>query len=186
LEIFGKHNLQNLEGAKSICLHIGVSEEEFYEAIPSFKGANKRLEKIKENNSTVIFKDFAHSPSKVEATTNAVKEQYSNRKVLACLELHTYSSLNENFLSEYQNALDKADEAVVFYSPHAVEIKRLKEVTKEQIAKAFQRDDLIIYTDPKEFKDFLFSHNLENTAVLLMSSGNYGGLDFDEVKSLVK
>ncbi len=185
LEIFGKHNLQNLEGAKSVCLHIGVGEDEFYEAISGFSGANKRLEKIVENNSTVVFKDFAHSPSKVKATTDAVKEQYGERKILACLELHTYSSLNENFLSEYQNALDGADEAVVFYSPHAVEIKRLKEVTKDQIANAFQRDDLIIYTDPKEFKDFLFSQNLENTALLLMSSGNYGGLDFDEVKSLV-
>jgi UDP-N-acetylmuramate: L-alanyl-gamma-D-glutamyl-meso-diaminopimelate ligase len=185
LEIFGQHNLQNMEGAKHICLHIGVGEDDFYQAISSFKGANMRLEKIIENRNTVIFKDFAHSPSKVEATTNAVKEQYGDRKVLACLELHTYSSLNETFLTEYQNALDAADEAVVFYSPHAVKIKRLEEVTKEQIAEAFQRDDLIIYTDPKEFKDFLFSQNLDNTALLLMSSGNYGGLDFDEVKELV-
>jgi len=186
LEIFGQHNLQNLEGAKNICLHIGVGEDDFYEAISSFKGANKRLEKLIENNNTVIFKDFAHSPSKVKATSDAVKEQYGDRRVLTCLELHTYSSLNANFLREYQNALDAADEAVVFYSPHAVKIKRLEEVTKEQIAKAFQRDDLIIYTDPKEFKDFLFSQNLDNTALLLMSSGDYGGLDFEEVKSLVK
>jgi UDP-N-acetylmuramate: L-alanyl-gamma-D-glutamyl-meso-diaminopimelate ligase len=186
LEIFGQHNLQNLEGAKNICLHIGVGEDDFYEAISSFKGANKRLEKLFENDSTVIFKDFAHSPSKVKATSDAVKEQYGSRRVLTCLELHTYSSLNANFLKEYQNALDAADEAVVFYSPHAVKIKRLEEVTKEQIAKAFQRDDLIIYTDPKEFKDFLFSQNLDNTALLLMSSGDYGGLDFEEVKSLVK
>jgi UDP-N-acetylmuramate: L-alanyl-gamma-D-glutamyl-meso-diaminopimelate ligase len=186
LEVFGKHNLQNLEGARSICLHMGVGEDEFYEAISSFSGASKRLEKLVENKSTVIFKDFAHSPSKVEATTNAVKEQYGNRKVLACLELHTYSSLNENFLKEYRKALDSADEAVVFYSPHAVEIKRLKEVTKEQIAEAFQRDDLKIFTDPAAFKAYLFSQNLENTALLLMSSGDYGGLDFEEVKELVK
>lgn len=185
LEVFGKHNLQNLEGAKSICLHIGVGEDEFYEAISSFKGASKRLEKLIENKSTVIFKDFAHSPSKVEATTNAVKEQYGERKVLACLELHTYSSLNENFLKEYRRALDGADEAVVFYSPHAVKIKQLKEVTKEQIAEAFQRDDLKIFTDPTAFKSYLFAQNLENTALLLMSSGNYGGLDFEEVKGLI-
>lgn len=185
LEVFGKHNLQNLEGARSICLHMGVGEDEFYEAISSFSGASKRLEKLVENKSTVIFKDFAHSPSKVEATTNAVKEQYGNRKVLACLELHTYSSLNENFLKEYRKALDSADEAVVFYSPHAVEIKRLKEVTKEQIEEAFERDDLKIFTDPAAFKSFLFSQNLENTALLLMSSGDYGGLDFDEVKGLL-
>lgn len=185
LEVFGEHNLQNLEGARSICFHLGVGEEDFYEAIADFKGASKRLEKIVENESTVIYKDFAHSPSKVEATTKAVKEQYPDRKLLACLELHTYSSLNENFLKEYLGALDQADEAVVFYSPHAVKIKRLKEVSAGQIAKAFQRHDLIIYTDPKEFKDFLFQKDLKNTAVLLMSSGNYGGLDFEELKSLL-
>lgn len=185
LEIFGKHNLQNLAGAKWVCQHIGIGEDDFYEAIGSFKGASKRLEKIAENDSTVIFKDFAHSPSKVEATTKAVKEQYSNRKVLVCLELHTYSSLNAEFLKEYKGALDAADEAVVFYSPHAVEIKKLERVSKEQIANAFQREDLIIYTDPKEFRNFLFSQNLENTALLLMSSGTYGGLDFDEVKKLI-
>ncbi len=185
LEIFGEHNLQNLAGAKWICQHMGIDEDEFYEAIASFKGASKRLEKIAENSSTVVFKDFAHSPSKVAATTAAVKNQYSNRTLLACLELHTYSSLNAEFLSEYKGALDKADKAVVFYSPHAVKIKQLEEVSTVQIAKAFERDDLIIYTNPKEFKEFLFSQNLENAALLLMSSGNYGGLDFDEVKGLV-
>ena len=185
LEVFGKHNLQNLEGARSICFHLGVSEEGFYEAIADFKGASKRLEKIIENESTVIYKDFAHSPSKVEAATRAVREQYGDRKLLACLELHTYSSLNEDFLKEYIGALDPADEAVVFYSPNAVKIKRLKEVSAKQIARAFQREDLIIYTDPKEFKDFLFHKDLKNTAVLLMSSGNYGGLDFEDVKTLI-
>jgi len=186
LEVFGKHNLQNLSGAKLICQSIGISEEEFYEAISTFKGASKRLEKLAEGKSSVIFKDFAHSPSKVKATTNAVKEQYTNKKVLACLELHTYSSLNAEFLNLYQNALDAADEAVVFYSPHAVEIKKLKPISKEQIAKAFQRDDLIIYTDPDEFKEFLFAQDLENTALLFMSSGDYGGLDLQEVKILIK
>ena len=185
LEIFGNHNLQNLAGAKWICQHMGIDEDDFYEAIVSFKGASKRLEKIAENNSTVVFKDFAHSPSKVEATTTAVKEQYSKRTVLACLELHTYSSLNAAFLSEYKGALNSADKAVVFYSPNAVKIKQLDEVTKEQIATSFEREDLIIYTNPQEFKEFLFSQNLENTALLLMSSGNYGGLDFDEVKELI-
>ena len=185
LEIFGNHNLQNLAGAKWICQHMGIDEEDFYEAIASFKGASKRLEKIAENDTTVIFKDFAHSPSKVEATTKAVKDQYENRTVLACLELHTYSSLNAEFLKEYKGALKYADKAVVFYSPHAVKIKQLDEVTSDQIAEAFEREDLIIYTNPSEFKDFLFSENLENSAVLLMSSGNYGGLDFNEVTRLV-
>ena len=185
LEIFGKHNLQNLAGAKWICQHMGIDEDDFYEAIASFKGASKRLEKIAENNSTVIFKDFAHSPSKVSATARAVKEQYSDRTVFAFLELHTYSSLNAEFLEQYKGALDYADKAVVFFSPHAVKIKKLDEVSEAQIANAFQRDDLIIYTNPQEFKDFLFSQNLDKSALILMSSGNYGGLDFDDVKRLV-
>ena len=185
LEIFGDHNLQNLAGAKWICQHMGVDEEDFYEAIASFKGASKRLEKIAENFQTVVFKDFAHSPSKVKATTEAVKKQYAQREVIACLELHTYSSLNAEFLSEYKGALDQADKAVVFYSPHAVKIKQLDEVTTAQIEMAFGREDLIIFTNPTEFKGFLFNQNLEQKALVLMSSGNYGGLDFEEVKDLV-
>lgn len=185
LEIFGDHNLQNLAGAKWICQHMGIDEEDFYEAIASFKGASKRLEKIAENKQTVIFKDFAHSPSKVQATTEAVKKQYAQKVLIACLELHTYSSLNAKFLGEYKGALDKADKAVVFYSPHAVKIKQLDAVTKEQIAHAFDRDDLIIYTDPEDFKAFIFSIDLNNKAIILMSSGNYGGLDFEEVKILI-
>ena len=185
LEIFGDHNLQNLAGAKWICQHMGIDEEDFYEAIASFKGASKRLEKIAENSQTVVFKDFAHSPSKVKATTEAVKKQYAQREVIACLELHTYSSLNAEFLSEYQGALDQADKAVVFYSPHAVKIKQLDEVTTAQIGAAFGREDLIIFTNPTEFKGFLFNQNLEQKALVLMSSGNYGGLDFEEVKGLV-
>jgi len=185
LEIFGEHNLQNLAGAKWICQHMGIDEDDFYEAIASFKGASKRLEKIVENKQTVIFKDFAHSPSKVKATTEAVKKQYNQREVIACLELHTYSSLNAEFLQEYKGALRKADTAIVFYSPHAVQIKQLEEVSKAQIANAFDRDDLIVYTNPQDFKAFLFSQELDNKALLLMSSGNYGGLDFEELKSLV-
>ncbi len=185
IQVFGKHNLNNLAGAKWICQHMGVVEEDFYEAIATFKGASKRLEKIAENGNNVAYKDFAHSPSKVAATTAAVKEQYTERTLLACLELHTYSSLTPEFLKEYKGALDKADVAAVFYSPHAIEIKKLAPVSKEQIAAAFQRDDLHIYTDPAEFKEFLFGQKMENTALLLMSSGNYGGLDFEEVKDLV-
>ncbi|WP_177732390.1 MULTISPECIES: UDP-N-acetylmuramate--L-alanine ligase [Flavobacterium] len=186
IEVFGAHNLNNLAGAKWICQNMGVDEADFYEAIASFKGASKRLEKIAESKSKVAYKDFAHSPSKVAATTKAVKEQYPNRKLIACLELHTYSSLNAEFLKEYQGALEYADEAVVFYSPDAVKIKQLEEVTYEQIAKAFEREDLIIYTNPEDFKKYLFHLDLENTALLLMSSGNYGGLNFDDVKELVK
>ena len=186
IEVFGAHNLNNLAGAKWICQNMGVDEADFYQAIASFKGASKRLEKIAESKTKVAYKDFAHSPSKVAATTKAVKEQYPDRTVVACLELHTYSSLNAEFLKEYQGTLDYADVAVVFYSPDAVKIKQLEEVTYEQIAKSFNREDLIIYTNPKDFKDYLFNLNLENSALLLMSSGNYGGLNFDEVKSLLQ
>jgi UDP-N-acetylmuramate: L-alanyl-gamma-D-glutamyl-meso-diaminopimelate ligase len=186
IEVFGAHNLNNLAGAKWICQNMGVDEADFYEAIASFKGASKRLEKIAEGKGKVAYKDFAHSPSKVSATTKAVKNQYPDRKLIACLELHTYSSLNAEFLKEYQNALDAADVAVVFYSPDAVKIKQLEEVTYDQIAQSFQREDLIIYTNPADFKEFLFSQNFDNSALLLMSSGNYGGLNFDEVKELMK
>lgn len=185
IEVFGAHNLNNLAGAKWICQCMGVDEAEFYEAIATFKGASKRLEKIAESSNKVAYKDFAHSPSKVSATTKAVKNQYPDRKLVACLELHTYSSLNAEFLKEYQGALDAADVAVVFYSPDAVKIKQLEEVTYDQIANSFERNDLIIYTNPTEFKDFLFSQNFDNSALLLMSSGNYGGLNFDEVKQLI-
>lgn len=185
IEVFGAHNLNNLAGAKWICQNMGVDEADFYEAIATFKGASKRLEKIAEGKGKVAYKDFAHSPSKVSATTKAVKSQYPDRKLVACLELHTYSSLNAEFLKEYQGALDAADVAVVFYSPDAVKIKQLEEVTYDQIAQSFQREDLIIYTNPKEFKDFLFSQNFDNSTLLLMSSGNYGGLDFEEVKELI-
>lgn len=185
IEVFGAHNLNNLAGAKWICQNMGVDEADFYEAIASFKGASKRLEKIAEGKGKVGYKDFAHSPSKVSATTQAVKAQYPDRKLVACLELHTYSSLNAEFLKEYEGALDAADVAVVFYSPDAVKIKQLEEVTYEQIAESFKRKDLIIYTNPTAFKDFLFNFDLNNTALLLMSSGNYGGLNFDEVKKLM-
>jgi len=186
IEVFGAHNLNNLAGAKWICQNMGVDEADFYEAIASFKGASKRLEKIAEGKGKVAYKDFAHSPSKVSATTKAVKSQYPNRKLIACLELHTYSSLNVEFLKEYQGALDAADIAVVFYSPDAVKIKQLEEVTYDQIAQSFQREDLIIYTNPADFKHFLFSQNFDNAALLLMSSGNYGGLNFDEVKEIIE
>ena len=184
IEVFGAHNLNNLAGAKWICQNMGVDESDFYEAISSFKGASKRLEKIAEAKGKVAYKDFAHSPSKVLATTTAVKNQYPARKLVACLELHTYSSLNAEFLKEYEGALDSADVAVVFYSPDAVKIKQLSDVSYNQIEKSFMRDDLINYTSPEEFKSFLFTYDLNNTTLLLMSSGNYGGLNFDELKQL--
>lgn len=186
VEVFGKHNLQNIAGAKWICQHMGVDEDDFYEAITSFTGASKRLEKIAKSEKALVFKDYAHSPSKVLATTKAVKAQFSFKIVLACLELHTYSSLNAEFLKEYKEALNAADEAVVFYSPKALEIKQLEAITEEQIFKAFGRKDLKVYTDPQAFQDFLKSKTYMDHVLLLMSSGNYGGLNFDEVKDWIQ
>ncbi|MDC1355342.1 Mur ligase family protein [Flavobacteriaceae bacterium] len=186
LEVFGAHNLNNLAGSKWICQQMGVDQDDFYEAISSFFGASKRLEKVVENTSCVVYKDFAHSPSKVKATTQAVKSQYPKRELVACLELHTYSSLNAEFLEHYKNTLDAADTAVVFYSPDAIEIKQLEAVSKTQIATAFDREDLIIFTDPTLFEAYLMALKYDHKTVLLMSSGSYGGLDFEMLKNKVK
>ena len=186
IEVFGKHNLNNLEGARWICQLMGVQQEDFYQAIATFKGASKRLEKIAQGPTSIAYKDFAHSPSKVLATTQALKNQYPERSLLACLELHTYSSLNPEFLSEYKGALDGADKAVVFYSPKAVKIKKLEAVSSAQILNAFQREDLLVFTDPTAFQDYLFAQDFKNTSLLLMSSGDYGGLDFEKVKEILK
>jgi len=185
ISVFGNHNLQNLAGAQHICAQMGINETDFYKAITSFKGADKRLQKIAENDTSVIFKDFAHAPSKVKATTQAVKSQFKDRQLLACLELHTYSSLNPKFLKEYQHALDAADEAVVFYAPEALAIKQLEPITAMQIKEAFNRKDLKVFTDPKAFSYYLFAQNIHKKALLLMSSGNYGGLDFQKLCSTI-
>jgi UDP-N-acetylmuramate: L-alanyl-gamma-D-glutamyl-meso-diaminopimelate ligase len=185
IAVFGEHNLNNLEGARWICQLMGIDADDFYEAIATFKGASKRLEKIAETSTAVAYKDYAHSPSKVAATTRAVKNQYPEMQLLACLELHTYSSLNPEFLEQYKGALDAAHSAVVFYSPHAVMIKGLEEIKREQIFEAFGRDDLTVFTNPADFKTFLYNRDFTNTALLLMSSGNYGGLDFNEVGALM-
>lgn len=186
IAVFGKHNLSNLAGAKWICQHMGVDEDDFYEAISSFTGASKRLEKIVESPLSVAYKDFAHSPSKVAATTTAVKEQYPNRKLVAFLELHTYSSFNPEFLKEYRGALDAADEAIVFYLPESVQIKKLEAVTADQIRTAFQRNDLQIFTEAEAFRNFVLDQDYKNTALLFMSSGNYGGLNLKDITELIE
>src|SRR5690606_21903093 len=168
VEIFGKHNLNNLEGARWICQLMGVDADDFYEAIATFKGASKRLEKIAETETAIAYKDYAHSPSKVKATTEAVKNQYPERKLIACLELHTYSSLNPELLTQDKGARDAADSGVVVYSPHAVMIKQLDEIKREQIDEAFDRDDLVIFTNPADFKTYLFSQEYKNSCLLLM------------------
>jgi UDP-N-acetylmuramate: L-alanyl-gamma-D-glutamyl-meso-diaminopimelate ligase len=176
LEVFGDHNLSNLEGARWICQQLGVDIFDFYEAIATFKGAAKRMERVKSGSYEWI-KDFAHAPSKVKATTAAVKKQYSNRNVVAILELHTYSSLNPDFIQRYQGTLSSADEAIVFYDPEALKIKGLPPMNKEKIQVAFGRDDLQVFTHPGELENRVKDYFEGNSLLLLMSSGNYGGIN---------
>ncbi len=184
LEVFGHHNLQNLEGARWICLEMGIQEHEFYEAIASFKGASKRLEKIANSQEAIVYKDFAHSPSKVAATVASVKEQYPDKKLVACLELHTFSSLNPDFLPLYKGALDKADEALVYYSPQTVAHKKLPAISKEDISRNFANNKLAISNDSAEVVAWLKQKG--NAIYLIMTSGNFNGLDLNQLgKELV-
>jgi UDP-N-acetylmuramate: L-alanyl-gamma-D-glutamyl-meso-diaminopimelate ligase len=178
LLVFGAHNLLNINGARLICQALGIEKEGFYEAISSFKGASKRLELVKKNKKTAIYKDFAHSPSKLKATTEAVKNQFPGRKLIACMELHTFSSLNEKFLSQYHGAMGKADEALVYFNPKTVEHKKLKPITKEQVKAAFGTSNVKVYTDSGNLLDYLLTRSWENKNLLLMTSGNFDGIDF--------
>lgn len=181
LLIFGEHNLQNLFGAMLICKQLNISEKQFYSAIRSFSGASKRLELVKKNENSVVYKDFAHSPSKLKATINALKNQFPNRKLVACMELHTYSSLNESFLKEYDGSMREADLAKVYYNPDVLENKRLPPITKEQVANGFNQQNIEVYTDSTEMVSDLKVTNWEGTNLLLMSSGNFHGVDFMEL-----
>lgn len=187
LQIFGAHNLQNLNAAFNICKELGINENDFYTHIQSFKGASKRLEKIAENTSSVVYKDFAHSPSKLKATTDAVKNQFTHRKLVACMELHTFSSLNPLFLKEYDGAMNAADEAIVFFSPKAVAHKKLPELKQEDVYKAFNRKDLKVFTDTNELQSYLKQKEWQNCNLLIMTSGNFEGMNIDQFgKELIK
>lgn len=177
LMIFGHHNMQNMEGARLICKAMGVEAEQFYQAISSFSGASKRLERIAYNQDCTVFKDFAHSPSKLQATIEAVKEQFPNRHLLACMELHTFSSLNLKFMDEYKGTMDLADTAVIFFSHHALQLKRLPVFSSEEVGKAFNRPDIVVFTDKNKMVDFIKEGTMKNTNLLMMSSGNFDGLD---------
>ncbi len=186
LQIFGNHNLMNLNGARLVCNKINISDTQFYEAIQSFKGAAKRLELVYKNDTFNFYKDFAHSPSKLKATTDAVKQQFTNRYIVACMELHTFSSLTEEFLNEYNGAMDLADEAVVYFNPHTIAHKKLKEITVEQVNKAFKREDLKVFTKSNDLTDYLKSFNWKNKVLLMMSSGNFDGIDFNGLAKELK
>ena len=186
LKIFGDYNLSNLSGAKLICQLMGVQEEEFNNSISSFKGADKRLESILVMKDRNVFKDFAHSPSKVIATVNALKNQYQNRKLIALLELHTFSSLNKEFIVEYKDSLKSADIAVLFYDPKAIKNKGLSEIDDKMIKKAFNDNKLIVFSNSGQLSDFLLSQSYVNANLLIMSSGNYASLDLDFITSQIK
>jgi UDP-N-acetylmuramate: L-alanyl-gamma-D-glutamyl-meso-diaminopimelate ligase len=180
LKIFGKHNLQNLEGARLVCNQLGILDEDFYEAMMSFSGASKRLEKIKRTDGVIIYRDFAHAPSKVKATTEAFAEQFPTTQKIGFLELHTYSSLSPEFLSQYKNTLEKLDEAVVFYDLEALKIKNMAPISPELIKENFGKENLTVFTNVEDLKRFWQSLNQSNVAFLMMSSGNFGGISFTD------
>ncbi|MDA3890047.1 MAG: Mur ligase family protein [Salinivirgaceae bacterium] len=181
LKIFGRHNLQNLSGAKQVCLKLGLTEEEFYSAIQSFNGAAKRLQLLGQNKNLTVFQDFAHSPSKLKATIDAVKEQYPEKEIIACMELHTYSSLNKNFLCEYKGTMSKADKAIVFYSNHAIELKKLEKIDPKLVSDAFEKEGVMVFLENEQLKKKLFFMEFKNSILLLLSSGNFNGLNLKEL-----
>jgi len=180
LMIFGQHNLMNLEGARLVCNQLNISNPDFYKAISTFKGASNRLELIAEKPGFNAYRDFAHAPSKLKATIQAVKEQYPNRRLVACFELHTFSSLNKDFLDQYADSMEKADEAIVYFSPHALELKKLPMLSPEDIKHSFCKEGLLVFSDTKQFQQHLSGEKWDNSNLLLMSSGNYDGLQVKE------
>jgi len=181
LIIFGNHNLQNLNAAKLVCHELGVSNNDFFLQIADFKGASMRLELVKETTSSAIYKDFAHSPSKLKATSSAMKKQFSNRKLVACMELHTFSSLNEEFLKEYKGSIDDPDTAIVYFSAKAIAQKKLETITPKQVLSAFGRKDLLVFTDSEKLEKYLNNLNWENTNLIMMSSGTFEGMNLENL-----
>ncbi len=186
LSIFGKHNMNNLEGARWICNQMGVSDEQFYEAIPTFSGASRRLEILHEDENLTIYRDFAHAPSKVTATVNAVKENFANRKVIACFELHTFSSLSIEFMKQYSGSMDKADEALVYFNPEVVAHKKLPALNSAEIKSQFGNDSLNVFDDNQTLLAAVKkSIGTEKCVLLVMSSGSFDGINWKKELGLV-
>ena len=183
LLIFGNHNLQNMNAALLVCKELGVSEEGFLKQISTFKGASNRLELVKKTENSAIYKDFAHSPSKLKATSAAMKKQFINRKLVACMELYTFSSLNEGFLEQYKGCMDEPDTAIVYFSPKAISHKKLKPITKTQVFTAFGREDLLVFTDIKKLQNYLKTVTWKNKNLLMMSSGNFNGINLEKLST---
>jgi len=181
IKVIGKHNLQNLSAAKAVCNNMEITDKQFYEAIQSFEGAAKRLQLMKENMHSKLYFDFAHSPSKLKATIDAVKFQFPDKHVFAVMELHTFSSLNKTFLQEYKNSMNSADEAWVYYNPKTIEHKRLETISKEEVKSAFNANYLRVFDDVENFKQQLFAKKIENTIILIMTSGNFSGVDINHI-----
>ena len=186
IQLFGKHNIENISAACQICTLMGVEKIDFFNAIKTFKGADNRLELIYKSNSSFVYKDFAHSPSKVKATVNAVKLQYPNKKLIVAFELHTYSSLNPVFIKKYRNTLKNADDCVISFSEKNMKIKRFKPIAHELIINAFNHQKINIATDLISFEQILLSFDLSNSVLLLMSSGNFNGFDYKKIKKILK
>ena len=180
MQVFGKHNMQNLQAAMLACHCIGVAPDDFYREISSFTGASNRLEKICETDTSVAYKDFAHSPSKLKATINAVRERYPNKKLIACMELHTFSSLMADFLPQYKNCMAEADVAYVYFNPKVIEHKRLTPITKEEVREAFGTENVEVFTESEALQERLRSLEYKNTALLMMSSGTFDGVNIKE------
>ena len=177
LKVFGRHNLLNLKGAWLVCRQLGISDTQFFEAISGFRGAAKRLELILQKGRGRLYSDFAHAPSKLKATLDAVKSQFPGQRVVACFELHTFSSLNGNFLEQYAGTMNKADRAIVYFSPHALQMKRLPVLDKQRVKEAFDREDLLVFDNAEEMKDWLIKNSSPEDVFLMMSSGNFNGMD---------
>jgi UDP-N-acetylmuramate: L-alanyl-gamma-D-glutamyl-meso-diaminopimelate ligase len=177
LKVFGNHNLMNLLAAYYACKTLSVTASDFVRAISSFTGASKRLELLASNNSVNVYRDFAHAPSKVKATIEALKQQFPNRQLVAILELHTYSSLNEKFMHEYDGALKQADIALVYFSKHALAIKQLPALVIEKVAEGFNQPGILVMNEKNQLQDWLTTQKFSATNIVLMSSGNYDGID---------
>jgi len=181
VKIFGSHNFQNISAAKEILKKIGITPEKFLEAISSFEGASGRLEKVKGSNSSTIYKDFAHAPSKVKATVKAMKEISPERDLIACLELHTYSSLNKNFLPQYKDSMKAAQVQIVYFNPEKMKAKNLEPINESDIKKSFNNTGIIVFDDASKLEEFLLQQSMKNKDLLMMSSGNFGGLNLNNV-----
>jgi UDP-N-acetylmuramate: L-alanyl-gamma-D-glutamyl-meso-diaminopimelate ligase len=181
IKVFGRHNMMNISGARWVCKSLDIHEDDFYKAISTFEGTSNRLELVERTERFVLYKDFAHAPSKVKATINAVKEQYSDYELIACLELHTFSSLNKDFLSQYEGSFKMADKGCIYYNPHTVEMKKLEYISIKDIKNAFGREDLEVFTDSRKMIEWLRNKSVSKNVFLMMSSGNFGGINFKEL-----